>query len=112
MRDEIPVAGIAEWLRLLLGRRIGFKVVGDSMVPGLLEGERILTDPKAPLSQGDVVLVRHPYKTGVRIIKRLSSIEPDGRLFLEGDNPGASSDSRTFGLISRGDVIGKVISKI
>jgi nickel-type superoxide dismutase maturation protease len=112
MRDEIPIAGVMEWLKMLLGRRYGLTVDGDSMAPTLKSGDRVLVDPRASVNAGDVVLADHPFKSSLRIIKRLLSIESDGRMFLTGDNAAESSDSRVFGVISRKHLVGKVVSRI
>ncbi|HLA94930.1 MAG TPA: nickel-type superoxide dismutase maturation protease [Pyrinomonadaceae bacterium] len=112
MRDEVPVAGIREWLEMLLGRRVGLRVEGNSMEPTLKSGDRVLVDPKAPIRPGDIVLTDHPFKSSIRLIKRLVSIEADGRIFLAGDNAAESSDSRIFGVISRKHLVGKVVSRM
>jgi len=111
MSDAIPLAGPGDWIKLIFRRAYGMRVEGDSMLPSLRSGDRVLIDPKASVQPGDVVLARHPYKSSVRILKRLTSIEPDGRLYLSGDNPEDSTDSRTFGSISKLDVLGKVVAR-
>lgn len=111
MRDEIPVAGIREWFNMILGRRFGLRVEGDSMLPTLESGDRVLIDPRAAIHEGDIVLASHPFKS-LQIIKRLLSIESDGRIFLTGDNPTESTDSRVFGVIKRKHLIGKVVSRL
>ena len=112
MRDEVPVAGLREWLSLLAGRLRGLKVDGESMSPTLRSGDKVLLDPRATLNVGDVVAASHPFKSKITLIKRLVSIGPDGRIFLGGDHPGESTDSRSFGTIDRDQVIGKVVAKI
>jgi nickel-type superoxide dismutase maturation protease len=112
MRDEVPVAGVLEWLRLLIGRRRGLMVDGESMLPTLRSGEKVLLDPRARIAVGDIVAADHPFKSKTRLIKRLVSIGPDGRIFLGGDNPAESTDSRSFGTISREQIIGKVVARI
>lgn len=111
MRNEIPVAGIREWLNMLLGRRFGLRVEGDSMRPTLESGDRVLVDPRAAIHEGDIVLAEHPFKS-LQIVKRLLSIEPDGRMFLAGDNPEATSDSKVFGVIQRKHLVGKVVARL
>lgn len=111
MSDGIPLAGPREWIKLIFRRAYGVRVEGDSMIPLLQSGDRVLIDPKASVKPGDVVLARHPYKSSVRVLKRLNSIESDGRIFLLGDNPDDSIDSRTFGSISRTDVLGKAVAR-
>lgn len=112
MSEEIPIAGPRDWIKLIFRQAYGMRVEGDSMLPSLRSGDRVLIDPKASVKPGDVVLARHPYKSSVRILKRLTSIESDGRFCLSGDNPDDSADSRTFGSISDSDVLGKVIARL
>jgi nickel-type superoxide dismutase maturation protease len=112
MDEGIRSAGLRDRIRLLLRRVSGIRVEGNSMSPLLNSGDLVLIDPKAPIEPGDVVLTRHPFRSSVRIVKRLISVEPDGRLFLEGDNPDESTDSRNFGTVSPTDLLGKVISRL
>ncbi len=88
-----------------------FKVKEDSLAPEFREGDFVVT-VKIPLlwfklKPGDVVVFRHTdYGT---MIKRIEHFSPDGKsLFVVGTHPN-SVDSRLFGLISRRDVMGKVI---
>ena len=111
MHDEIPITGIRGWLSILLGRRFGMRVEGDSMRPTLESGDRVLVDPKTAIKAGDIVLAVHPFRS-LQMIKRLRSIEPDGRIFLVGDNPEASSDSKVFGTIQRKHLLGKIVSRL
>ena len=69
-------------------RFLNVVVNGDSMWPTLKQGstakfERI--DPNL-VAVGQIVLLDHPFRPNLRIIKRVQSIE-DSRLFLVGDNP-------------------------
>ena len=61
---------------------------------------------------GQVVLLDHPFRPNLRIIKRIQSIE-DGQLFLVGDNPdpNTSEDSHNFGEISSSLVIAVLVSE-
>ncbi len=112
MHNEIPIAGIFAKLRLYMGLLQGFEVDGDSMYPSLKNGDRVLIDERSTLGVGDVVVALHPFKTSVKIVKRVSSIEPNGKISLIGDNPLESSDSRSFGSIKRTEVIGKVVFRL
>ena len=112
MRDKLPVAGIREWLNLIFRRRRGLRVQGDSMLPALRSGENVLIDPHAVVRVGDIVAAHHPFKSSTKLIKRLVSLGPDGEMFLTGDNPAESTDSRTFGTISREKLIGKVTARV
>ena len=60
------------------------------------------------LRPGDVVVVRHPERADLEIIKRVHSIDAAGTIFLIGDNPAASSDSRTFGAVTREQIVALV----
>jgi nickel-type superoxide dismutase maturation protease len=112
MGEGIPNAGLIDWIRLVFGRVHGVRVEGDSMSPVLQPGDRVLVDPKASLEPGDVILARHPFRSSVRILKRLRSFEPNGRVFIAGDNPDESTDSRTLGTIKSSDLLGKVVARL
>lgn len=96
----------------LCGFREIFLVQGDSMLPGLKDGDVVLVDPYAAPEIGDVVLARHPFKKSVRIIKRIREISPDGKYFLVGDNLPESTDSRTFGAVPLKCLIGKATCRL
>lgn len=112
MHDEIPIVGFLEKLRLFVGRLQGIAIEGDSMHPTLKSGDRVLVAKNSTIGVGDIVVTHHPFKTSVKIVKRVSSIETDGKISVIGDNPNESSDSRGFGSINRSDVIGKVVARL
>ncbi|WP_248960691.1 S26 family signal peptidase [Sphaerisporangium perillae] len=105
-------------------------VHGESMAPTYREGERVLVR-RAPLAEvrpGQVVVVEDPVPPGRWIIKRAAALPgdpvpgevaaaagaapgsrvPAGCLVLLGDNPAASADSRRFGYIPAGRLLGVV----
>lgn len=87
-----------------------FRVTENSMAPEYLEGDFVLV-AKIPLvfsmRVGDVIVFRHQ-RYGV-LIKQVQAMTPDGgEISVIGRHP-KSVDSRTFGPISSGDVLGKVI---
>ncbi len=87
------------------------KIQGNSMSPTIEDGEIVLYVPRVEVKVGDIVLMPHPFKKSVKIVKRLSEIHPGGRLTLVGDNPAESTDSRTFGTISINSVQGRIECK-
>ncbi|VEP16419.1 Nickel-type superoxide dismutase maturation protease [Hyella patelloides LEGE 07179] len=114
MLNELPNTSYREFFLWIIRKRKRFQVTGISMQPLLQPGEEILINPdayKKTLPQiNDLVVVTHPDKKGLEIVKRISSIAEDGTFFLLGDNLAHSTDSRSFGTIHREDIIGKVTS--
>lgn len=87
-----------------------YRVEGDSMLPSLKDGDKVLVRPPKHLQSGDIVVANHPFRN-TTIIKRIREISTSGKLFLRGDNPDESTDSRTFGEIDRKEVLGKAICR-
>ncbi len=110
MSKPLPSAGFFETIRLLFGSLTRYRVKGDSMSPALKPGDEVAVDKNAGIKAGDIVVVRHPYKTDIVMIKRIDHFEEDGRLYLLSDNPHESSDSRTFGAVSLECVKGKAVA--
>ena len=115
MSVDLPDSGAVELLYWLLRLRQRVGVSGASMIPQLKPGDEVLVNPRAYRTQtpyvGDIIVAHRPDRLGVTMIKRVSSVLEDGRLFLIGDNPDASTDSRSFGPVPRGFIVGKVTSK-
>jgi nickel-type superoxide dismutase maturation protease len=81
------------------------------MRPLLRDGALIAArrlDPTTTLRVGDVVVARRPDRLEVEIVKRILAIDRQGKLFLDGDNPAASTDSWTFGPVSRDLIVARV----
>ena len=72
---------------------------GPSMLPTLQSGEWWLARRKRRIRPGDVVVLSHPKRHGFLVVKRAVSPDGDG-WWVEGDNPGASEDSRQWGPIA------------
>ena len=86
------------------------------MLPTLEPGDRVLVkrvskNPSQLPAIGSVVVAWHPVKPNIRLIKRLGDAHESG-LWLTGDNPEASTDSRQLGLIPRTNLIGVVVSVV
>lgn len=107
-------------------------VSGDSMLPTLKNGQRLLTSKAywlvGPIREKDIVVVRDKSPTGyfIKRVYRLAggSVEwalapentplgtytvPPGRVYVLGDNREVSEDSRRFGAIPLEQIIGKVV---
>lgn len=78
------------------------------MAPTLMPGDYLISwrSHQSRWRIGQIVLLRHPHLG--TLVKRISSVDQQGLLSLEGDNP-ASSSSQTLGHVSPDAVIGRVI---
>ena len=95
----------------LIGHRRLFRVDGDSMLPTLSSGDFVIYRPfkkgQEELSNGSIVIVRHPLKEKTLILKRIHKASSTG-IDLRGDNPEMSTDSRQFGIVNHGHLLGVV----
>jgi mitochondrial inner membrane protease subunit 1 len=109
--------------------------VGPSMLPTLnARGDVLLTEYMSPrlsrLKSGDVVVATKPNDSSVTVIKRIRGMEgeriwvrqrswpsprliqvPRGHVWLEGDNPLQSTDSREYGPVPLGLVRGRIVAR-
>jgi nickel-type superoxide dismutase maturation protease len=113
---RVLIRGLPDLVSWVLGRRARFRVSGASMAPTLAPGDQILVDlgayRRAAPQPGEIVLARHPYRTDVRMVKRVAAVGPDGRCALAGDNPAESADSRSFGWVPAALVLGRVVLRL
>jgi nickel-type superoxide dismutase maturation protease len=103
---------------LLRWRPFRVEISGASMAPTLEPGDWALAVIARRVRRGNVVVLDHPERPGFELVKRVIGVEgdrtPDGRVlgadeyWVEGDDQAGSSDSRSFGPISRGSVKGTV----
>ncbi len=103
----VVVAGAAAALVRPVGR---VAVTGGSMRPALEPGDRLLVVRRRRYRPGDVVALADP-RDGRLLVKRVASVTADGLLDVRGDDPGASTDSRTFGLVPPGRVRGLAVHR-
>ena len=109
------LAGAAAW------RRWGPFVVavdGQSMAPALLPGDFVVALRRGRVRRGAVVVVALPGRPGFELVKRITAgpgqrvgerVLGSGQWWVEGDRPGASTDSRSFGPVPAGSVRGVVV---
>lgn len=75
------------------------------MHPTLRKGMLVLAIRFLHIGPGDVVIVRH---NNLEKVKRVEKLQ-DKQVFLIGDNPDSSTDSRAFGWLPQKAIIAKVI---
>ena len=97
------VAGGLWWWRPV--RRV--EVAGDSMLPALEPGDRLLV-LRRRARVGDVVAVVDPRRPDRTMVKRVAARGPEGVTVL-GDNPAASTDSRLLGPVAAAVVRGRAV---
>lgn len=74
------------------------EVAGASMVPTLLNGDRLLVRYGAAVRPGDVVVLRHPFQQDLLVVKRAVERRPGGCWWVLGDNPyNETGDSTVYG---------------
>lgn len=85
-------------------------VEGTSMAPTLAPGDRLLVVRGRRPRAGDLVAVADPRRPGRLLVKRVAG-QHLGLLDLRGDNPAASTDSRSFGPVPPSAVRGRVVRR-
>jgi nickel-type superoxide dismutase maturation protease len=75
------------------------------MLPAYGPGDWLVVDTAAFRRRlprvGEVVVARDPRHATRKLIKRVKSVDANGNIWLEGDNAGASTDSRHFGAVEQ-----------
>lgn len=87
-------------------RRIA--VIGQSMEPKYRDGDWLLVGVGWPITPGCVLLARDPRKQDRLVVKRAIRRDAAG-WWVEGDNDARSTDSRQFGRLRQGSILGRVL---
>ena len=81
------------------------------MLPTFSSGDFVIYRPykkgSENITNGLIVVVRHPLEEKTLILKRVYEVGSNG-IYLRGDNPEASTDSRQFGFVSHDHLLGIV----
>jgi len=95
------------------------EVTGTSMRPALEPGDWALGVTARRPRPGDIVVLEHPERHGLELVKRVTRVaggdRPDGgklgdrEVWVEGDDPERSTDSRHFGPVRVADVRGRLV---
>ena len=90
------------------------------MAPALLDGDLLLAAKGLPPKKGQMVVARHP--DGFEMVKRVSAGPGDEAMpgwvlsgdewLVVGDNREASTDSRLFGALPSGAILGRVLWRL
>lgn len=80
------------------------------MAPTLRHGDQLLVWYDAPVAPGDLVVIELPHRA--LAVKRLIRVEADGNVWIEGDNPLGSTDSRELGTLPAASVRGRVVARL
>ena len=101
------VAGclLCVWRWCPLGR---VEVTGDSMLPALAPGDRLLVRRGRRARIGDVVALTDPRTPARTLVKRVSARDGEALTVL-GDNAAASTDSRILGPVAPAAIRGRVV---
>ena len=95
-----------------------YRIPGNAMTPSLRRGDRILVlhfVGSVKPDRGEIVAYRAPGNecgppVGSVFVHRLGRRTRGGRYMMRGDDRRHSCDSRTFGPVRRGDLIGEVVA--
>lgn len=108
----LEAAGCLLWLAWRFRR---YEVAGISMCPTFMPGDFVVLDRKAFARRrphpGEVVLAPDPREPSRTVLKRIARMDLHGGLWLEGDNPDESTDSRSYGWVRPDALLGRVVGR-
>ena len=105
MAGVVVASGAVAWLLRRVGR---VEVAGESMRPTLHPGDRLVVVRGRRARPGDLVTVPDPRSPQRVVVKRVASLS-GATVVVRGDNPDASTDSRTFGPVPAASIGGRVV---
>jgi nickel-type superoxide dismutase maturation protease len=93
-------------IALRVVRRV--EVTGASMRPTLEPGDRLLVVAWRRVRAGDLVALADPRQPARTLVKRVGRVD-EANMTVLGDDPAASTDSRSFGPVPRRTVLGRAV---
>jgi nickel-type superoxide dismutase maturation protease len=79
------------------------------MQPVLQPNDRLIVTSWVRLRPRDLVVFVDPEARRTHLVKRVEAISATGEVVVRGDNPNVSRDSRHFGPVPRGLIVGRVV---
>jgi signal peptidase I len=105
------VVGVALAYSFLRWKPFRVEIAGPSMAPTLRPGDWALAVEPGRLRRGDVVVVEHPGRPGLEMVKRIAGVPGEvarngenlgeDEWWVLGDAPADSTDSRHFGAVRK-----------
>ena len=80
------------------------------MAPALRHGDQLVVRYGGSVRPGDVIVVALPGRPPA--VKRLMEVDAEGSVWVEGDNPFGSTDSRELGSLPASAVLGRVVARL
>ncbi len=111
--SALTASAMAGAMAVFLRRIERVEVAGDSMLPTLDPGDRLVVLRGRRPRPGDLVTVPDPRLPDRIVVKRVERVDCDTALgdmvVVRGDNPDASTDSRSFGPVPAASIGGRVV---